>query len=78
MHRHRFLRPEDTVPPSGAAAPAPSASGFMVCPLALHQGLMGWPCAWLQVYQAAYAQAQAVARPSRLERLEWLLAASWN
>jgi hypothetical protein len=74
MQRRRI--PEDTGPLPGAAAPLPSASGFVVCPLVCHQGLMGQPLfPWQHVYQWAFEQAQAVVRPSRLERLQ---AALWN
>ena len=67
MHRHRFLQ-EDTGPLPGAAAAVLSASGFVACPLVPQQGWVG-PLAWQQVYQWAFAQAVAVARPSPLERL---------
>jgi hypothetical protein len=54
----------------------PSTQGFVMCPLALQQGWQGpAACPWQQVYQMAYAQAQAVARPSLLERF---LANNWN
>jgi hypothetical protein len=65
MSRHRFL---DLVHPEVARVPAGQpalASGFMACPLVLQAG----PWAWQQqVYQWAFEQAQAVVRPSRLER----------
>ena len=73
MQRRHF--PVDTGPLPGAAAPAPSASGFVVCPLVWHQGLMGQPLFPWQVYQWAFEQAQAAARPSRLEHLQVPL---WN
>jgi hypothetical protein len=74
MHHHRFSsllleadRTED---------PIPSTQGFVMCPLALQQGWQGTQqCPWQQVYQFAYAQAQAVARPSLLERFQ---ADLWN
>jgi hypothetical protein len=43
--------------------PAPSA--FMMVPVAVQTSLFGWE----QVYRRAYEQAQAVARPSILDRL---------
>jgi hypothetical protein len=49
---------------------------FMLCPLVLMQGF-SFPqqlCQW-SIYQFAYEQAQAVARPSILERD---LLAVWN
>jgi hypothetical protein len=66
MSRHRFLdlvQPEPTL--SSAGLPAGNASGFMVCPLVLQAGAWAWQ---QQVYQWAFEQAQAVVRPSRLER----------
>jgi hypothetical protein len=47
-------------------------SGFMVCPVALMPCQSSWQ---QQVYRAAFEQAQAVVRPSLLERD---LLASWN
>jgi hypothetical protein len=71
MSRHRFadLPGFETV-----RAPAPPASGFVICPLV---GVPGWalPPWWEQVYQWAFAQALAVVSPSRLERLQ---VAVWN
>jgi hypothetical protein len=37
----------------------------MVCPVVLQTGAWAWQ---QQIYQWAYEQAQAVVRPSRLER----------
>jgi hypothetical protein len=73
MHQHRFsgqLLVEDRNEPA-----MPSAQGFVVCPVALQQGWQGAACPWQQVYQFAYAQAQAVARPSLLERFQ---EPNWN
>jgi hypothetical protein len=47
----------------------------MLCPLALVQNHLGGPSAWQRVYQLAFEQAQAVVRPSLLERD---LLAHWN
>ncbi|HWG44711.1 MAG TPA: hypothetical protein VN688_18190 [Gemmataceae bacterium] len=74
MHHHRFLDLEEFAPLPAVATPSP-ASAFLVCPLVLSQGGMGLPCPWQQIYQLAYERAQAVVRPSRLERLQ---AVSWN
>ena len=68
MNRHRFLPLKDTRPLPGAAGPALSVSGFVMCPAVLQPGLMGQAFLWQQVYQAAFAQARAVHRPSLLER----------
>jgi hypothetical protein len=73
MHHHRFsgqLLTEDRREPS-----IPSAQGFIMCPLALQQSGHGPVCPWQQVYQLAYAQAQAVIRPSLLERFQDI---NWN
>jgi len=75
MHHHRLLQQKGFAPLSSAAAPAASVSAFLVCPAALTQGWMGQPCPWRDLYQLAYERAQAVLRPSRLERLQ---AVSWN
>jgi hypothetical protein len=49
-------------------APQVSANGFMVCPAALlPAGREGQPL-WQHVYRLAFEQAQAVVRPSFLER----------
>ena len=75
MHRHRFLEREKFTPLPALATTGPSATAFVVCPVVLSQGWMGQPCPWRSIYQLAYEQAQAVVRPSRLERLQ---AVSWN
>jgi hypothetical protein len=72
---HRFRHQLKSLPVSTATADAPAAGGFMICPAALAQGWMGQPWLWLAAYQHAYERAQAVVRPSRLERLQ---AFSWN
>jgi hypothetical protein len=44
-------------------------TNFVVCPLAIIQGLTGAQQLWqLAVYQLAFQQAQAMARPSIVER----------
>jgi len=53
--------------------PATSTPAFVMCPIAL-QPLAGTPCTWEQVYRMAYEQAQAVVRPSIIERLSASLA----
>jgi hypothetical protein len=71
MHRHRFLDIVTRQP----SAPVPAAVGaFTVCPLVLVQGVFSGLGAWQrQLYQLAFAQAQAAVRqPSLWERaLEW-------
>jgi hypothetical protein len=67
MYRHRFSDPFAGHSPAGAA---PSGQGFVLCPLALQQGWQGAVCPWQDVYRLAYAQAQAVVRPSVLERYQ--------
>lgn len=67
MQRHRFreqlakeeLRRQEVVP-----------QGFVLCPMALTRGWQGQACPWETVYQMAFARAQAVLKPSRLERLQ--------
>jgi hypothetical protein len=75
MHQHRFRHQQDFGPVLPTATDAPATGAFMVCPVALSQGWMGQPGLWLAAYQRAYECAQAVLRPSQVERLQ---AASWN
>ena len=70
MRRHQFEPTEAPVsrlprPP----APNPSPNHFLVCPAALLQGLSAEEARMRQeLYRLALAQAQAVARPSLVER----------
>jgi len=48
--------------------PTPAPGAFMVCPLAVQPGWAPQNGAWQQVYAAAYEQARAALRPSRVER----------
>jgi hypothetical protein len=74
MH-HRFRDQLGFVPVSTAAVDTPAAGAFMMCPAVLTQGWMGQPWPWLAIYQRAYECAQAVLRPSPVERFQ---AFSWN
>ena len=74
MH-HRFRDQQGFAPVSTATADTPAAGAFMICPAALAQGSMGQPWLWLAAYQRAYENAQAVLRPSPVERFQ---AFSWN
>ena len=65
-HRLRGLLDDRPIPTPSSAIP--SVSGFMVCPLAAPQGMMGQMQMWQQVYQLALEQARAVLRPSPLDR----------
>lgn len=74
MNRHRYLAETEVRLPQ-PPAPAPSAQTFMLCSPALLPGLgveqwlvMQW------LYQQAFAEAQAVVKPSVLERD----LSSWN
>ena len=75
MHHHRFRNQQELLPVSTATPIAPAPGAFMICPAVLTQGWMGQRALWLAVYQQAYECAQAVVRPSRLERYH---AVSWN
>jgi hypothetical protein len=70
MHHDRFVGSQGNGPRSGAAAQVARASAFIACPVALLQGGVGPSLLWQQVYQLAFEQAQAVVRPSRLERYQ--------
>jgi hypothetical protein len=74
MPRHRFLEffEVESLPPS----PSASIGAFCACPMTLLSATGGSPAPWqMSLYQWAFAQAQAVVRPSIIERD---LLASWN
>jgi hypothetical protein len=69
MHRHRFAEhlemPRLPQPPD----PTPSPAGFVLFPPGLLPGQTVEMWVWQQwLYQQAFEQARAVARPSLLER----------
>jgi hypothetical protein len=76
MNHPRFQQQLGLAPLSTLSAPVAAAENFIFCPVVLLQGWMGPVNPWQAVYQAAFERAQAVVRPSRLERLE--RAISWN
>jgi hypothetical protein len=55
--------------PEGGALTA-TVGGFVMCPAALRPATMVECLAWQQLFERAYREAQAVVRPSRLERLQ--------
>ena len=68
MSEHRFA---DLIPNPSFSPPLATmgSAGFIVCPLAVQVSMMGQP--WQrQLYEQAYREAQAVVRPSILERLQ--------
>lgn len=73
MHHHRFRDQQSFGPVTTATVSTPTTGAFMVCPAVL-SGCMG-TLSSLTAYQAAYERAQAVLRPSIVERLQ---AVSWN
>jgi hypothetical protein len=46
-----------------------TATAFVLCPVALQTWGLA-PCPWEQIYRMAYEKAQAVVRPSIVERLQ--------
>ena len=68
MSRHRFRGLLDGQPIPTSPASAPVGSGFMACPIAVPQGMMGQMWLWQQAYQLAFEQARGVLRPSPLDR----------
>ncbi len=73
MHRHRFsdqLTAEEHI-----EHPGPPQGAFVMCPLAVQPGWQNQACPWQHVYELAFAQAQAVNRPSVLDRFQ---ANNWN
>jgi hypothetical protein len=75
MHSHRFRNQTGIWHLPRAQEPQASAKGFMLCPMALVQTHLGEQNVWQRVYLLAFQQAQAVVRPSLLERD---LLANWN
>ena len=75
MHSHRFRNQTDLWRRSRSQEALVSAKGFMLCPPALLPVEPASLCAWQGIYQLAFQQAQAVVRPSLLERD---LHANWN
>ena len=70
MHRNRLVDLEVFELLPTAPGLDASARAFVVCPMVLTQ-CWGWgPCPWMEIYRTAYERAQAVLRPSRLERLQ--------
>jgi hypothetical protein len=67
------MDPKRILPPAPAPAPAPGA--FVLCPLCPAPAPPGYALWQQALYQWAFAQAQAVARPSLPERD---LLAVWN
>ena len=67
-HRFRNLLRENRLSPSFASQP--SLKGFICCPASVLQTLQGQQLSrqQQQIYQMAFQEAQAVARPSILER----------
>jgi hypothetical protein len=68
MHRHRIAPETDAYRLPLPPAPAPAPGSFVLWPLA-------GPAAVQHLYQLAFERAQAVARPSVLQRD---LLAAWN
>jgi hypothetical protein len=69
MSHHRFQDPFDSYHPPQPPIPVPASGSFVACPAALVQALSPaqhlWQCS---LYQLAFEQAQAMARPSIVER----------
>lgn len=70
MSHHRFSSQPGFAPVSTSTAAAPAAGAFLVCPMVLCQGCLEQASPWLAAYQRAYECAQAVVRPSIVERLQ--------
>jgi hypothetical protein len=69
MEPNRFREQIESYRLPQPAAPAFHPLSFMMWPLTLTQGLTAEQQRWQgSIYQAAFAQAQAVARPSLPER----------
>jgi hypothetical protein len=69
MHTHRFREQAEALVSSRDATKPIVYAGFVACPLGLVAAMTGGLCGMQQqVYEWAFQQAQAVVRPSRLER----------
>ena len=69
MQFHRFRNQLASLRISEMAPSRASESGFMACPAALFVLFAGSPAQWQRhVYELAFREAQAVVRPSILER----------
>jgi hypothetical protein len=76
MHHNRFATESPVIRLPQPPAPGISPNAFIICPLLLVPGQSLEQWLWQQwVYQRAFEQAQAVARPSLQERD---LLAAWN
>jgi hypothetical protein len=68
MHSHRFLHALEQHPLPQPPRPAVAPTAFILCPIAWQAMLPAQQCFLLAIYQAAFQEAQAVARPSLPER----------
>jgi hypothetical protein len=69
VHAHRFRNLVETWRLPQVPAPRASHTGFMACPAALVLNPFFIQSLWQrQVYERAFREAQAVVRPSILER----------
>jgi len=76
MHHKRFSTEPPVIRLPQPPAPQIDPHAFMICPVVLFSGQAPEQWLWQQwVYQQAFEQAQAVARPSLPERD---LLAVWN
>jgi hypothetical protein len=70
MFRHRFADLMPSEPQPAAVATTTAFGVFVMCPLVLQPATMGECLLRQQLFERAYREAQAVVRPSRLERLQ--------
>jgi hypothetical protein len=66
MHPHRFT--SQWFLGQRVETFTPTAQGFILCPVPLQPGWLVQPCPCPDIYRLAFEQAQAVVRPSLLER----------
>ena len=70
MSHHRIAHLTNPEERSGAVATAVRNEAFIVCPMALRPTTAVQAHAWQQLFERAFREAQAVVRPSVLERLQ--------
>ena len=76
MHHHRFRDQMDTPELPLSSQPVHMPGAFVVCPLPLQQALsLEQRLYQIAIYQLAFEQARAAARPSWVERD---VLAAWN
>lgn len=70
MPRHRFADLMHSESPANTVVATANRGAFMMCPAGLRPATLAELLVWQQVFERAYREAEAVCRPSRVERLQ--------